>query len=114
MSYLSDIHRAQSFVAAGGVARESVITTPVSASIGHPVPPQATASEPGSKWAASINKINAEVQAVAPPAGGSGSATGRSASLSAAQQPGSKWAASIQKVNAAVRSQIGIGSSGDR
>lgn len=113
MSYIGDLHRARSFEAAGGVASQPVITTPVSASIGRAVAPQATvSSEPGSKWGASIDKLNAEVRAASAPAGGSRSATGRNATPSAAEQPGSKWAASIEKVNAAVRSQSG--NSGDR
>ncbi|MFN3321493.1 MAG: hypothetical protein ACK43M_22415 [Allorhizobium sp.] len=44
MSYLGDVHRARSFEAAGGVARQPVTTTPVLASIGPAVPPQATAT----------------------------------------------------------------------
>lgn len=63
MSYLGDVHRSRSFEAAGGVAIQRSVTTPISASIGRAIPPQATvASEPGSKWAASIEKVNAAVR----------------------------------------------------
>jgi hypothetical protein len=113
MSYLGDVHRSRSFEAAGGVPIQPAITTPISASIGRAIPPQATvASEPGSKWAASIDKLNAEVRAASAPAGVSRSDPGQNATRSAAEQHGSKWAASIEKVNAAVRSLSG--SSGAR
>lgn len=115
MSYLGDVHRSRSFEAAGGVAIQPAITTPISASIGRAIPPQATvASEPGSKWAASIDKLNAEVRAASAAPGGSRSAPGQNSTPSVAKQPGSKWAASIEKVNAAIRSQSSGSSSGDR